>query len=68
MIGYSLRKSILFLVPGLGSYVVVLMTMRAFASESFFQPQSDFGIPIGAAIVALIMIVRNIVASNGNHQ
>ena len=68
MIGDALRKSFLFLILGVVSYVVALMAMRAYAGENFFQPQSDFGIPIGAAIVALIVIVRNIVASNGKQD
>ena len=67
MIGDSLRKSFLFLILGVVSYVIVLMAMRASAGENFFQPQSDFGILIGAAIVALIVIVRN-VASNGKQD
>jgi uncharacterized membrane protein YhhN len=64
VIGDSLRKSFLFLILGVVSYVIVLMAMRASAGENFFQPQSDFGILIGAAIVALIVIARNIIATN----
>ncbi len=66
--GFPRAGVLSFLVLGVASYVVVLMAMRAAAGENLFQPQSDFGILIGAAIVALIVIVQNIVASNGKQD
>jgi uncharacterized membrane protein YhhN len=66
--GDSLRKSVPVLLLGLVSYVAFLMAMRASAGEPFFQPQSDFGILIGAALVALIVIVRNIRETNGKQE
>jgi uncharacterized membrane protein YhhN len=64
----ALLKSGAFLILGVLSYLVVLLTMRASAGEELFQPQSDFGIVIGAALVALIVIIRNIVASNRKQE
>lgn len=67
-IGALIRGSVSVYLLGFFSYVLVLMAMRASAGEHFFQPQSDFGILIGAALVSIIVIVRNILASNGKQD
>jgi uncharacterized membrane protein YhhN len=67
-IGQALGKSVGFLILGVISYVAVLAVMRASAGENIFQPQSDYGILLGAAIVAVIVIARNLRDYNGNQD
>jgi len=64
-IGQSLRKNGPFLVAGLGSAIVALMLMRQSGGEPLFQPQSDFGIVIGAVIVAAYVVYQDTRESNG---
>jgi hypothetical protein len=66
-----LAKNAAFLFFGFFSAIAVLLAMRAWAGEPWFQPQSDFGILIGAALVAIFVVVRdlpkNLRDSNGKH-
>jgi hypothetical protein len=64
-VGQSLRKNAAFLLAGLGSAVVALIWMRRSGGEALFQPQSDFGIAIGAVLVAVYTVYRDLRDSNG---
>jgi hypothetical protein len=65
-----LAKHAAFLFFGFFSAIAAILVMRASAGEPWFQPQSDFGILIGAALVAIFVIVRdlpkNLRDTNGN--
>ena len=65
-----LAKNAGFLFFGFFSAVAALVAMRAWAGEPWFQPQSDFGVLIGAALVAIFVVVKdlpkNLHDSNGN--
>jgi hypothetical protein len=69
-----LVKNAGFLFFGFFSAIAALVAMRAWAGEPWFQPQSDFGILIGAALVAIYVVVKdlpkslpkNLRDSNGN--
>ncbi|WP_294536839.1 hypothetical protein [uncultured Rhodoblastus sp.] len=64
-VGQSLRKNVAFLLAGLGSGIVALILMRRSGGEPLFQPQSDFGILIGAVLVAVYTVYRDLRDSNG---
>jgi hypothetical protein len=64
-VGQSLRKNAPFLLAGLGSGIVALVLMRQSGGEPLFQPQSDFGIVIGAILVAAFVVYQDTRASNG---
>ena len=66
-IAESLRKNGYFLLSGLVSAVAFLVLMRWFDGAPLFQPQSDFGILIGAALVAGFVVFRDTRGSNGKH-
>ena len=67
-IGESLRKNAAFLFFGFFSAVAAIVAMRASAGEPWFQPQSDFGVVIGAALVAIFVIVNDLRDSNGKQN
>ncbi|MCI4678452.1 hypothetical protein K9U39_04360 [Rhodoblastus acidophilus] len=64
----SLRKNGHFLLTGFLSAVVLLVVMRWSDGAPLFQPQSDFGILIGAALVAGFLIYRDVRGSNGKQS
>jgi hypothetical protein len=64
-VGESLRKNAQFLLIGFGSAIVVLVIMRWSDGAPLFQPQSDFGIVIGAALVAGFMVYRDVRDTSG---
>jgi len=55
-----LGKNAGFLFFGFFSAIVALVAMRAWAGEPWFQPQSDFGILIGAALVAIFVVIKDL--------
>ena len=67
-----LAKNAGFLFFGFFSAIVVLVAMRAWSGEPWFQPQSDFGILIGAALVAIYVVIKdlpkNLRDSNGKQN
>jgi hypothetical protein len=64
-VGQSLRKNAPFLLAGVGSGIVALLWMRRSGGEPLFQPQSDFGIVIGAVLVTVYTVYRDLRESNG---
>jgi hypothetical protein len=64
----SLRKNATLLLTGLGSAIVALLLMRQSSGEPLFQPQSDFGVLLGAFVVAAFVVFRDISESNGKPQ
>ncbi len=64
-IGESLRKNAHFLLTGFGSAIAVLVIMRWSDGAPLFQPQSDFGIVIGAALVAGFLVNRDLRDTSG---
>ncbi len=67
-VGESLRKNAHFLLAGFGSAIVVLVLMRWSDGAPLFQPQSDFGIVIGAVLVAGYMVYRDMRGTNGKQS
>ena len=67
-----LAKHAGFLFFGFFSAIVALVAMRASAGEPWFQPQSDFGVLIGFALVAIFVVVKdlpkNLHDSNGKQN
>ena len=61
----SLRKNASFLLLGFGSAIVALVVMRQSSGEPLFQPQSDFGVVIGAVLVTAFVVFRDMRATNG---
>ena len=61
----SLRKNAPFLLAGLGSGIAVLLLMRQSGGQPLFQPQSDFGVVIGAILVAAYVVYQDTRESNG---
>ena len=61
----SLRKNATLLLTGLGSAIVALILMRQSSGEPLFQPQSDFGVLLGAFVVAAFVVFRDMRESNG---
>jgi hypothetical protein len=55
----SLRNRAGLLVSGAASFVVVVVGMRLAAGEPIVQPQTDVGILIGVAMVALFFILND---------
>jgi hypothetical protein len=64
----SLRKNAHFLLTGFVSAVVALVLMRMSSGAPLFQPQSDFGILIGAALVTGFVVLRDLRSSNGKQS
>jgi hypothetical protein len=63
----SLRKNAHFLLTGFVSAIVALGLMRWSNGAPLFQPQSDFGVLIGGALVAAFVVVWDLRSSNGKH-
>jgi len=61
----SLRKNARFLISGLGSAILVLVLWRAVNGAPLIQPQSDFGIVLGALAVAAYVVIQDLRDSNG---
>jgi hypothetical protein len=59
----SLRRRSGMLVGGLVSFLIVLAAFRWWSSEPVVQPSGDFGILIGAALVALYFVMSDMRAS-----
>jgi len=55
-----LAKNAGFLFFGFFSAIAALVAMRASAGEPWFQPQSDFGVLIGFALVAIFVVVKDL--------
>jgi hypothetical protein len=55
----SLKDRAGLIVSGVGSFVVVIGGMRLAAVESRVQPQTDFGIAIGIAMVVLYFVLND---------
>ena len=64
----SLRKNAHFLLSGFASAIVVVGLMRWTSGAPLFQPQSDFGILIGAALVAAFVVYQDLRSSNGKQS
>jgi hypothetical protein len=64
----AIRKRAGFLATGLVSFIAVLAIYRAANGQSLVQPQSDFGILIGFALVALVMGMSDLRASEGTPE
>ena len=48
-----------FIVSGVASFIVVIGGMRLAAGEPLVQPQTDVGIVVGVAMVALFFVVND---------
>jgi len=55
----SLKKRAHILIAGGVSFALVLFVMRWSAGEKLVQPQSDFGVLIGLALVALYFVITD---------
>ena len=55
----SLRNRAGLLVSGAASFVVVIGGMRLASGEPLIQPQTDVGIVIGVAMVALFFVLND---------
>ncbi len=64
----SLRKNARFLISGLASAVAVLIVWRAVDGSALFQPQSDFGIVLGALLVAGYVVFQDMRESQEKSQ
>jgi hypothetical protein len=64
----SLRKNAHFLISGFVSGIVVLALFRWSNGAPIFQPQSDFGILIGAALVSAFVVYQDVRGSNGKQS
>jgi hypothetical protein len=64
----SLRKNAAFLLSGLLSGLLVLGVWRQWSGEPLFQPQSDFGILIGAALITFYVVFADMRGSNGKQS
>lgn len=67
-ISESLRKNAHFLLSGFLSAVAALLLMRWSDGAPLVQPQSDFGILIGAALVAAFLVYRDVRGPNGKQS
>jgi hypothetical protein len=67
-VGESLRKNARFLISGIGSAVLILLVWRAVDGSALIQPQSDFGIVLGALAVTAYVVVQDMRESNGKHS
>lgn len=63
----SLRKNAHFLLTGFVSAIAVLGLMRWSSGAPLFQPQSDFGVLVGGALVAAFVVFKDLRSSNGKH-
>ena len=55
----SLRNRAGLIVSGAASFIVVIGGMRLSAGEPLVEPQTDVGIVIGVAMVALFFIIND---------
>ncbi len=55
----SLRKNATVLSLGFVSAIVALVLMRQSSGEPLFQPQSDFGVVIGAILVTAFVVFKD---------
>ena len=55
----SLRNRAGLLVSGAASFIVVIGGMRLASGEPLIQPQTDVGIVIGVAMVALFFVLND---------
>ena len=55
----SLRNRAGLIVSGVASFAVVIGGMRFAGGEPLVQPQTDFGIVIGVAMVALYFVLND---------
>jgi multisubunit Na+/H+ antiporter MnhC subunit len=55
----SLRNRAGLIVSGAASFVVVIGGMRFASGEPLVQPQTDLGIVIGVAMVALYLVLND---------
>jgi hypothetical protein len=55
----SLRNRAGLLVSGAASFVVVIGGMRFSSGEPLVQPQTDLGVVIGIAMVALYLVLND---------
>lgn len=55
----SLKNRSSVLVSGAVSFAVVIEGMRLAAGEPLVQPQTDLGVVIGAAMVALYFVIAD---------
>jgi hypothetical protein len=58
-VAQSLKRRSGVLVGGLGSFLVALALFRWWGGEPIVQPSGDFGIVIGAALVALYFVMSD---------
>ncbi|MCW2316386.1 hypothetical protein SAMN06265338_101566 [Rhodoblastus acidophilus] len=61
----SLRKNARFLGSGIFSAVALLLVWRAVNGAPLIQPQSDFGIVLGALAVTAYVVIQDLRESNG---
>jgi hypothetical protein len=64
----SLRKNWHFLLTGFISAIAALGLMRWSSGAPLFQPQSDFGILIGAALVTGFVVFKDLRSANGKQS
>ncbi len=55
----SLRNRAGLIVSGAASFVVVIGGMRLAGGEPLVQPQTDVGIVVGVAMVALFLVIND---------
>jgi hypothetical protein len=64
----SLKKRAGFLVVGGLSFAVALLVIRATGGQPLFQPQSDFGIVLGLALVAVFFVINDTRSNAGDRS
>ena len=55
----SLKNRAGLIVTGAASFIVVIGGMRLAAGEPLLQPQSDVGVVLGVALVALFFLIND---------
>ena len=55
----SLRDRAGLIVSGAASFIVVIGGMRLVSGEPLLQPQTDVGIVVGVAMVALFFVIND---------
>jgi len=55
----SLKERAGLIVSGAASFVVVIGGMRLMSGEPLVQPQTDLGVVIGIAMVALYFVIND---------